>query len=451
MNRAYDIAALRAEIGPIKWEDNPVLVKQKSRDFYWYSPMLKRELENVTADVVVSPTSESEVRTILAAAYKLGIPVTPRGAGTGNYGQAMPLMGGMLLNLAEMNKIRSIERGRVICEPGALLIDVDKACEASGQELRMFPSTRGTASVAGFVAGGSGGVGSVTYGGLREPGNILAARIVTLEEQPRVIELRGDAAQKVNRAYGTTGIITSLEMPLAPAWDWIEVVVAFADFFDAVRFGLDVALADGIVKKLISPIAWPIPSFFGAIRAHCPEGRSLVMAMVAEPSLETFKALLGRRGDITFEARFDEAPANTPLYEYTWNHTTLHGLKISRDITYLQCLYPHDRLLASVKEMRDLFGDEVLPHLEMIRFGGRVTASALPIVRYTTPERLDEIIALHESRGVMIANPHVVTLEDGSRHKRADADQLGFKHAVDPHGLLNPGKMRTFVPGRAAC
>ncbi len=127
MSRAYDIAALRAEIGPIKWEDNPILVKQKSRDFYWYSPVLKRELETVTADVVVSPKSEEEVRAVLAAAYKLGIPVTPRGAGTGNYGQAMPLMGGVLLNLAEMNKIRSIEWGRVVCEPGALLIDVDKA------------------------------------------------------------------------------------------------------------------------------------------------------------------------------------------------------------------------------------------------------------------------------------------------------------------------------------
>ena len=70
MSQAYDIAALRALIGPIKWEDNPILVKQKSRDFYWYSPVLKRELEAVTADVVVSPTSESEVATVLAAAYQ---------------------------------------------------------------------------------------------------------------------------------------------------------------------------------------------------------------------------------------------------------------------------------------------------------------------------------------------------------------------------------------------
>ena len=54
------------------------------------------------------------------------------------------------------------------------------------------------------------------------------------------------------------------------------------------------------------------------------------------------------------------------------------------------------------------------------------------------------------SAGVMIANPHVFTLEDGSRHKRAEADQLGFKREVDPMGLLNPGKMRSFVPAAGA-
>ena len=154
--------------------------------------MLKRELEAVTADVVVSPTSEAEVRDHPRGRLRLGIPVTPRGAGTGNYGQAMPLMGGVLMNLAEMNKIRSIERGRVVCEPGALLIDVDRAAEASGQELRMFPSTRGTASVGGFVAGGSGGVGSITWGGLRDFGNVLRLRVMTMEEEPRTLELTGE-------------------------------------------------------------------------------------------------------------------------------------------------------------------------------------------------------------------------------------------------------------------
>ena len=56
---------------------------------------------------------------------------------------------------------------------------------------------------------------------------------------------------------------------------------------------------------------------------------------------------------------------------------------------------------------------------------------------------MDGLIGL---RKIQELRPHVVTLEDGSRYKRVDADQLGFKHAVDPMGLLNPGKMRSFVP-----
>ncbi len=61
-------------------------------------------------------------------------------------------------------------------------------------ELRMHPSTKGIATLAGYVCGGSGGIGSVTWGGLREPGNILAARVVTIEEIPRVLTLEGEGA-----------------------------------------------------------------------------------------------------------------------------------------------------------------------------------------------------------------------------------------------------------------
>jgi FAD/FMN-containing dehydrogenase len=332
---------------------------------------------------------------------------------------------------------------------GATKNAMDAVLQPSGWELRMHPSTKRTATIGGFVAGGSGGIGSVNYGGLRESGNILAARIVTMEEQPRVIELRGDAAQKINRAYGTTGIITALEMPLAPAWTWIDVVVVFDDFLEAAAVGYEAALADGIVKKLLSPITAPLPSYFGALKSHCPDGKSILIAMIAEPSLEAFKSLLGGRGTITLETPTDDGPGQVPLYEYTWNHTTLQVLKADRSVTYLQCLYPHDRLMEKVAQMQAMFPDEVLQHLEFIRFNGRVTCSALPVVRYRDADRLNEIIRLHEENEVYIANPHVFTVEDGSRYKRVDVDQLGFKHEVDPYGLLNPGKMRSFVPAAA--
>jgi FAD/FMN-containing dehydrogenase len=440
------VSAVLADLGDIPVVTETQVVRRRSRDFFWYSPILNEQLNGKSADVIVAPRDEADVIRVAAACARHRVPLTPRGGGTGNYGQAVPLEGGVLLDMTALSAIEWARPGIVRVGAGAKMHEMDFATRPMGWELRLHPSTKRTATIGGFVAGGSGGVGSVSYGGLREPGNILAARVVTVEEEPRVLELRGDAAQKINRAYGTTGIITALEMPLAPAYPWIDVVVAFDDFFDAVQVGYETALADGIVKKLLTPIIWPLPSYFGPLKPHCPEGKSVLIGMIAEPYLECFKSLLAGRGSITYEAPSEEGPGKVPLYEYTWNHTTLQVLKADRGVTYLQCLYPYDRVKDSVREMWAMFPDEVLPHLEFIRFGGRVTCSALPVVRYTTPERLQEIIDLHEQHGVLIANPHVITLEDGSRHKRVDADQLGFKHDVDPLGLLNPGKMRSFVP-----
>jgi FAD/FMN-containing dehydrogenase len=445
----YDIDGLLGAIGDIPVTTDMQRVRLRSRDYFWYSPVLNKQLHGKSADIVATPRNEADVIRVAAECAKRRIPLTVRGGATGNYGQAVPLEGGVLLDLTNMTRIDWQKPGVIRCEPGLKMNDLDAATRPNGYELRMHPSTKRMATIGGFVAGGSGGIGSVNYGGLREPGNIAAARVVTVEEVPRVLELRADAAQKVNRAYGTTGIITALEMPLSPAWPWVDIIVTFDDFFDAMQFGYEVALADGITKKLITPMIWPIPQHFNALKAYCPEGKHVIFAMIAEQSVEGFKAMLGSRGRITHEQPHDDSPGREPLYEYTWNHTTLQWLKQDRTITYLQCLFPHDRVVESVREMWAMFPDEVLPHIEFIRFGGRVTCSALPIVRYTTEERLNEIIALHESHGVFIANPHVYTLEDGTRHKSTGADQLGMKAEADPYGLLNPGKMRTYKPVRS--
>lgn len=442
----YNIAALKEDLAGVALIDEAQVVRKRSRDFFWYSPILNQQLADKSADIIAMPRDEAEVVRIAAACARRRIPLTVRAAGTGNYGQAVPLEGGVLLDITGLTGIEWQKPGVVRTAAGSRMLDVDVTLRETGFEQRMHPSTKRSATVAGFVAGGSGGVGSVTYGGLREPGNILAARVVTVEEEPRILELRDDAAQKVNRAYGTTGIITALEMPLAPAWPWIDVIVAFDSYMDAFETGYEVALADGIVKKLVTPISSVITPYFGALKAHCPEGKSILICMIADGSLGPFKAIAAKRGTVTYEAPSEEGPGTVPLYEYTWNHTTLQWLKSDRSITYLQCLFPHDRLVESARETIAAFGDELLPHHEFIRFGGKVTASALPILRYSTPERLNEVIAQHEAAGVFIANPHVVSLEDGSRHKRADADQLGFKREVDPQGLLNPGKMASFVP-----
>src|SRR5690606_27544852 len=129
-----------------------------------------------------------------------------------------------------------------------------------------------------------------------------------------------------------------------------------------------------------------------------------------------------------------------PVFELTWNHTTLHALKYDRTITYLQSLFPPPGHLEKVELMHRHFGDEVPIHLEFSRFDGEITCFGLQIVRYTSDERLQAIIDFHNGNGCPVFNPHDYTLEGGGM-KRVDQTQLAFKREADPLGLLNPGKM----------
>ncbi|HVY19034.1 MAG TPA: FAD-binding oxidoreductase [Bauldia sp.] len=446
MSERYDIPRLKAALAGLKIEDNPAIVKQKSRDFFWYSPVLKRQLDHVSADIVVSPRDEGEVIRVLAACFDLAIPVTPRGAGTGNYGQAMPLAGGVLLNLADMNKVKSIGRGRVVAEAGAVLAEIDRQTRSgSQQEIRLHPSTYNTASLAGFVAGGSGGIGSINWGGLRDVGNVLSLRVVTMEAKPRVLSIKGRELGKVMHAYGTNGIITEVEAPLDAAYDWIDVMVGFDDYMQAVRFAYAMAHQDGLLFKEIATVAAPAPyDYFLRHQKFLRRAQSVVLMMVAPHAIEPLLPLIARdKGELLYRsdtASDAEKKGLPPVYEMTWNHTTLRGLRVDPTITYLQVLYPYPTTVDDVARMTAMFGDEVPGHLEFIRFDGNVVATGLPIVRFTSETRLDEIIRLHEDNGCPIFNPHRYTLEEGGM-KRTDAVQLAFKKEADPKGLLNPGKM----------
>ena len=440
------IARLKSALGGIQIEDNPAIVRQKSRDFFWYSPVLRERLDHVTADIVVSPKSEAEVIQVVRACYAEGVPVTPRGSGTGNYGQAMPLSGGVVLSLADMNAVKSITPGRVVAEAGAIIARIDRQARAgSRQELRLHPSTAGTASIAGFVAGGSGGIGSINWGGLRDIGNVLRLRVVTMEETPRVLELKGWDLAQVMHAYGTNGIITEVEMPLDAAYDWVDVIVGFDDYMKAVRFANLCANQDGLLFKEIATVAAPAPyDYFLRHQKFLKREQSVVLLMVAPHAVDPFLALAGReKAEVLYRSDTATPEARKglpPVYELAWNHTTLRGLRVDPNITYLQILYPFPTHLDSVARMTGVFGDELIGHLEFIRFDGNIVCIGLPIVHYRSGERLDEMMKIYEDNGCPTFNAHRYTLEEGGM-KQTDAVQLAFKREADPKGLLNPGKM----------
>ncbi|HEX5795283.1 MAG TPA: FAD-binding oxidoreductase [Geminicoccaceae bacterium] len=439
-----DIGNLKAALGDIPLVTDRARIQLKSRDFYWYSPVLKRQLDEVCADLVAEPANEAEVVRILAACHRHRVPVTVRGGGSGNYGQAMPLRGGVVLDMSRLDQVLEIGFGRVRAQAGAKLAKIDQACqEHSRQELRFHPSTLKMGTIGGFVAGGSSGVGSITWGTLRDRGNILGLRVLTLEAEPRTIELAGDAVQNVNHAYGTNGVITAVDMPLAPAWPWVDLIVGFEDFMTAVRFADALARQDGLVKKLVTPLAAPLAElYFRPLQSRIPKGANVVLLMIAEPWLDAFRDCLAAwPGRILLErAAADPRRRALPIYELSWNHTTLHALRIDPTITYLQVLYPPPAHVEHIEQMYRCFGEEVMIHLEFVRYDGQIACFGLPIVRFTGEKRLDEIIRLHEEHGCPIFNPHAFTLEEGGM-KQVDESHLAFKRHADPLGLLNPGKM----------
>ncbi|MFC0211937.1 FAD-binding oxidoreductase [Paenibacillus chartarius] len=414
-------------------------VEKLSKDFYWYSPVLDRKLKDKRGDAVVVPRDEAEVADVLAFAYRHRVPVTVRGAGTGNYGQAVPLDGGIVLDVSEMDRILEIGDGYARVQCGVKLGVLDKKARELGQELRIYPSTYAKATVGGFVCGGSGGIGSVTWGNLWD-GNVISAVVYSMEERPQRLVVSGDLLVDYIHNYGTTGIMTEVTLALAPRTEWMQVVVEFEDFEASVRFGEALARRTDISKRLVTPIEWPLPSFFKPIGKVLSPDKSVVFTEIADGLLTEVTALAaefgGRPGHVIPAERYRKTIG---LSDFTWNHTTLWALKSDPAYTYLQAGFDPDRYIEQLRTLKGKFGSELLMHFEWVLSGGQLLPNALPVVRFESEERLYRIIETCRSIGVEIYDPHTWSLDNGGRG--AVPSMQARKRMNDPLGLLNPGKI----------
>ena len=449
---AEKLAAFRAVIGDTPCHEDAKLLEAKSRDYYWYSPILKAQLDRHVGQLIVIPKSEAEVITVAAAVAKLRIPLTLRGGGTGNYGQCVPMEGGVILETTKLDRILEIVPGRVTCEAGARVERVEKAVAESGQMLSMFPSTKRIATMGGFVAGGSGGIGSLRNGMLRDGENITYIRIVTVEETPQIIELRGRDILKAQHAYGTNGIITAMDYALTPATDWLHTIALFDGYDRALGFALEAQEA-GVDAFLMTVVESRFARFYKRLTKVFPTDRDAVFSMVAPAEAAAFADRVRAHGgtiSLSHSLHKMEAANLPPAWECGWNHTTLQALKHEPGVwTYLQVAYSRPFDLSLALRQQERYGDELHFHHEMARMNGEVQIFALPIVRWTSAARIYEIVHEMETLdGCTIFDPHVITIEDGGM-KEIDNTQIEFKKQADPYGLMNPGKTRGWTPEMA--
>jgi FAD/FMN-containing dehydrogenase len=452
------LVELRDLLGAENVIDSGETLETLSKDFYWYSPVLKRLLDKKSAAVAVRVSSLEQLRGTLAACSRAGVPVTPRGGGTGNYGQCVPLHGGVVIDLTRFDRINEITADGVVrAEPGARLLTIETEARKKGWELRCLPSTWVKSSIGGFFGGGSGGIGSITWGGIGAPGNVKSITLMSCEAEPRTMRFEEADALRALRGYGTTGIMIEVEMRLAPKLDYDQLIFSSPDWDKLLDWSDAAARRPEWRKRLSTQFQWPIPMYFKPLKKYLRADEHISFLLIERSQTAEVIAHAEKAGlACVYRTPLSDPPKPPFISDYTYNHTTLWAMNTDPSFTYLQAGFAAN-FREQFAALHARFPGEILLHLEWMAaeahpdpvvagafFGAPVFVAAIPLVRFVSEARLQEIIDYCAEIGVGIANPHTYSLERGGHHPNIEAKRA-LKAELDPGGLLNPGKMQTYA------
>jgi len=184
-------------------------------------------------EMVVAATSVEQVQTLMRLANRWHFPVTPRGLGTGLTGGALPIAGGVVLSLARMNRILSIDgRNRVaIVEPGVVTGEFKNSVRQQGLFYPPDPASLDTCSIGGNAATNAGGPSCVKYGTTRDyvlglEAVLPSGEIIEAGVQTRKGVVGYDLVHLLVGSEGTLGIITKLILKLLPHPPALTTLVA---------------------------------------------------------------------------------------------------------------------------------------------------------------------------------------------------------------------------------
>jgi glycolate oxidase len=203
--------------------------------------------------IVTLPDSEEQVLAILDVCRELGVPIVPRGAGTGLSGGALPIAEGVVLSTARLNRIVRLEpyARTAVVQPGVRNLAMSEAAAQYGLYYAPDPSSQIACTIGGNVAENSGGVHCLKYG--LTVHNVLRVRVATIEGE--IIELGSEALDAPGLdllavfigSEGMLGIVTEVTVRLVPKPATAQVIMA--SFDDVLTGGNAVAsvIAAGII------------------------------------------------------------------------------------------------------------------------------------------------------------------------------------------------------------
>lgn len=212
-------------VGPQNFSTDPADLKCYSYDASSISSM---------PEAVVMPGSTEEISRILSLANKEGLAVSPRGAGTGTTGASVPINGGLVLCLARMNRIISINPKdlTVLLEPGVVTGDLQKEVARYGLFYPPDPASMNFCTIGGNVATGAGGPRAVKYGVTRD--YVMALEVVLSDGSVIHTGTRTakgvvgyDLTRLLVGSEGMLGVVTGITLKLLPAPESEGTIIAF--------------------------------------------------------------------------------------------------------------------------------------------------------------------------------------------------------------------------------
>ncbi|MEM1513664.1 MAG: FAD-binding oxidoreductase [Candidatus Thermoplasmatota archaeon] len=197
-------------------------------------------IHHATPDIVIKPKNASEVEKIVKIANEHCIPVIARGAGTALCGQAVPIYGGILLDMTGMNKIKEINVNDLYCvvEPGVVYANLNEELAKYGFFFPPTPGSGDVCTIGGMIAVNASGARAIKYGATRD--YVLGLEVVFPYGRKRLggFTLKNSSGYQIERlivgSEGTLGIITEATIRLVPLPEKRAVaLLPFNDVIDA--------------------------------------------------------------------------------------------------------------------------------------------------------------------------------------------------------------------------
>lgn len=283
------IAALSDAIGP-----RYVLHRPEELMLYEYDGSA---LDLATPDLVVVPGSTAEVAACVRIAASYGVPVVARGAGTGLAGGSVADMGGVVVSLARLDKVLSIDpvARTAVVQPGLVNSELSVIAAPYGLHFAPDPSSQRSSTIGGNLGANAGGPHCLKYGVTTN--HILAATVVLGDGS--VVQLGSTAPDRpgydllgaVVGSEGTLGVVTEVVVRLTPDPEDVRTFLAIYDDMDAAGATVSAIIAAGIVPAALEMLVGEgIAAVEASVHAGYPEDARAVLLIEIDGLREDLKS-----------------------------------------------------------------------------------------------------------------------------------------------------------------